>query len=267
MGNKAIIKTESGNIGIYLHWNGGRDSVQAFLKYCSLKGYRSPETDGYGWARLAQVIGNFFGGTTSIGIVPISGDHDGEYCDNGAYIIKEWEIVGREDFTGPEQNEYDLNEMLLAIDEKQPAEEQIANYLNAEEVNPEELKAGDHILFVDQLYGRIKEADIVGIGTPGKIVNGSDVGGVPYIGEYGEIPENNPNNYIRQPVRRVKKESAVKVSYNAELNGIEIQFQGKPDAETRDKLKKAGYRWHNGKKLWYARETESRKTLAESLTA
>ena len=72
MGNRAVITTkenfDNNGIGIYLHWNGGYDSVSAFLKYCELKGHRSPDTDCYGWARLCQVIGNFFGGTTSIGI-------------------------------------------------------------------------------------------------------------------------------------------------------------------------------------------------------
>ena len=35
MGNRAIITTQkdfdNNGIGVYLHWNGGRDSVQAFL--------------------------------------------------------------------------------------------------------------------------------------------------------------------------------------------------------------------------------------------
>ena len=56
MGNRAVITTQEyltnpDTIGVYLHWNGGRDSVQAFLLYCKLKGYRPPETDCYGWAR------------------------------------------------------------------------------------------------------------------------------------------------------------------------------------------------------------------------
>ena len=59
MGNRAIIKGHGNSLGIYLHWNGGRDSVEAFLAYCKLKGYRSD--DSYSWARLAQVIGNYFG--------------------------------------------------------------------------------------------------------------------------------------------------------------------------------------------------------------
>ena len=56
MGNRAVITTEIGwacptnHLGVYLHWNGGRDSVQAFLTYCKLKGYRTPESKNYGWA-------------------------------------------------------------------------------------------------------------------------------------------------------------------------------------------------------------------------
>lgn len=37
MGNRAIVKPEGKDIGVYLHWNGGIDSVTAFLKYCELK--------------------------------------------------------------------------------------------------------------------------------------------------------------------------------------------------------------------------------------
>ena len=131
MGNRAVITAskaknvaESNDIGVYLHWNGGRDSVEAFLKYCELKGYRSPDTDCYGWARLCQVIGNFFGGELSIGI-----DRccclDCDNRDNGVYIIKGWEIVGREYFEGEEQRYHDLLEMLEAIDDKQPEGERL----------------------------------------------------------------------------------------------------------------------------------------------
>ena len=68
MGNRAVITWEkkedpkqSHSLGIYLHWNGGIESVSAFLKYCELKGYRAPDSDCYGYARICQVIGNFFG--------------------------------------------------------------------------------------------------------------------------------------------------------------------------------------------------------------
>ena len=53
---------------------------------------------------------------------------------------------------------------------------------------------------------------------------------------------------------------------NEELNGIEISFDEKPSQETIGALKAAGYRWHRTKKLWYAKQTESRLALAKNLT-
>ena len=122
MGNRAVITTKEKKLGVYLHWNGGRDSVEGFLKYCKDKGHRPPEKDCYGWARLCQVIGNFFGGTCSVGI-DILDNLDRNNGDNGVYIIENWEIVGREFFTGHEQQEYPLDEILKEIDETQPKEE------------------------------------------------------------------------------------------------------------------------------------------------
>ena len=39
MGNRAIIKGENMTSAVYLHWNGGRDSVEAFLEYCKIRGF------------------------------------------------------------------------------------------------------------------------------------------------------------------------------------------------------------------------------------
>ena len=74
MGNRAVITTPQRKLGVYLHWNGGRDTVEPLLRYCELKGYRDPATDDYGWARMCQVVGNFFGGTNSLGIMPYTTD-------------------------------------------------------------------------------------------------------------------------------------------------------------------------------------------------
>ena len=68
MGNRAVITTPKKDIGVYLHWNGSRNNIESFLAYCDMKGYRPPEIDEYGWARLCQVIGNTIGGTLSVGI-------------------------------------------------------------------------------------------------------------------------------------------------------------------------------------------------------
>lgn len=131
MGNRAVITAskaadvaKSNDLGVYLHWNGGRDSVTAFLTYCKLQGYRSPETDNYGYARLCQVIGNFFGGELSIGLDACC-NLDCDNWDNGVYIVKEWEIVDRQYFKGSEQSGYDLKEFLLAIDEAMPTKLQL----------------------------------------------------------------------------------------------------------------------------------------------
>ena len=129
MGNRAVITTKKGDkenkIGIYLHWNGGRDSVMAFLKYCEMRGFRKPEDDNYGWARLAQVIANFFGKDgLSIGIDRVC-NLDYDNWDNGTYLIEDWKIVGREYFDGEEQDAYQLEEMLIDIDRAQPIDQQL----------------------------------------------------------------------------------------------------------------------------------------------
>ena len=137
MGNRAVITNwiegetqeqfENGQnprIGIYLHWNGGRDSVEGFLTYCKMQGYREPDYDNYGWARLCQVIANFFGGDTGIGI-DMTEHLDCNNYDNGTYLIEGWNIVGRYYHEGSEQEEYGLLSMLLEIDDAMPKEQQL----------------------------------------------------------------------------------------------------------------------------------------------
>ena len=127
MGNRAFITDETRKVGVYLHWNGGRDSVEAFLEYCKRKDCRGFVQDtSYGMARLVQVVANFFGGTSSVGISPYPC-----YDDNGIYIVRGWDIVERKtwdyeedkevDFPESwEQHEYDLEEMIEEIDSMQP---------------------------------------------------------------------------------------------------------------------------------------------------
>lgn len=132
MGNRAVITTSnarnvqaSSDIGIYLHWNGWRDSVEAFLTYCELRGFRAPDEDNYGWSRLCQVIGNFFGGGFSIGIGRCYNLDCNNY-DNGTYIIKGWKIVARKYFKCKEEQDYHkLEDMLFEIDCAQPESEKM----------------------------------------------------------------------------------------------------------------------------------------------
>lgn len=128
MGNRAVITTEdnfnNNGVGVYVHWNGGRDSVRAFLTYCKMRHFRAPETDHYGWARLVQVIANFFEGGLSVGIDTVN-NLDCDNGDNGVYIIEKWNIVDRKHHEWSEQMEYDLKGMLVYIDERMPEAERL----------------------------------------------------------------------------------------------------------------------------------------------
>lgn len=52
---------------------------------------------------------------------------------------------------------------------------------------------------------------------------------------------------------------------NYELNGIELYFESKPSREVLDYLKQNGFRWHNMKKCWYAKERETTLKVVENL--
>lgn len=202
MENRAVITTrenwKNGGVGVYLHWNGGMDSVEGFLRYCKLKGYRSPDKDSYGWARLCQVIGNFFGGTTSVGIDTLW-HLDCDNGDNGVYIIEDWEIVDRYYYTGSEQNEYPLKDMLMSIDERMPEHERFGEeFLSGDPIPTEELKVGDKV-FTIKYDGSISVQTVVGIGED-HMVNGTNVKGIPYSDQYNfnGNPAGNINNYLRE---------------------------------------------------------------------
>lgn len=198
MGNRAVITTRenfyNNGIGIYLHWNGGRDSVQAFLKYCELRNFRSPNKDNYGWARLCQVIANFFGGEGSVGIDVVN-NLDCNNGDNGVYIIKDWEIIGREHSRGIEQTSHKLDRMLIAIDDSQPQNERLGDFLLSKEIDSLTLKIGDTV-FAKTWEGKYKKAKVIGFGKHER-VNGRDVTGVPYVDLYNiDDCSRNINNYI-----------------------------------------------------------------------
>ena len=119
MGNRAVLATRVEGVpkeyspAIYLHWNGGRDSVEGFLKVINEK---LEVRDGdYGWARLIQTITNFMGGTLSVGAGVIT-RMDQDNFDNGVYWLKYnkqgWYIASREFFENrKEQQEYNIEEM------------------------------------------------------------------------------------------------------------------------------------------------------------
>lgn len=210
MGNRAIIKSINSTMGVYLHWNGGIDSVTAFLKYCEMKDYAGFQ-DCYGIARFCQVVGNYFGGSSSLGLVNNVYETE-EYAsglDNGIYVVDGWKIVKRIGNQTSSEG-YELIKMLCDIDDAQPKSERLTkSFITAKEVDASELKIGD-VVYIQNFDGTMSYHPVVGFGAEGKWCNGSDASGVPYVNRYcQDNPENNPNNYIRGKVR-VKETSESK---------------------------------------------------------
>ena len=220
MGNRAIVLPKGADFGVYLHWNGGPDSVGAFLEYCKLKGYRSfggANRDGYGIARFVQVVANFFGGGLSIGIEPCEPTKEEArgIGDNGIYVIDGWDIVEHiyaydDDDEGTEG--YDRKEMLIAIDKAQPINEQLGkDFLDGELVPINSLQFGD-VVFIQDFGDKIVKHKVVGFAPQGTIKGGRDVSDEAYV-DFFEPPfgyVENINNYVSTHatngmIRKVKK--------------------------------------------------------------
>ena len=94
-----FVKDNANLVGVYVHWNGGIESIKPFCQAAKEIGFRCPTGDrSYGVARFTQLVANFFGGTssTSIGVDTLENLDTNNY-DNGVYIVGEdWEIIGRE---------------------------------------------------------------------------------------------------------------------------------------------------------------------------
>ena len=131
MGNRAYIKLQHMDSGIYLHWNGGPDSVTAFLRYCELSGFRCDDT---GMARLCQVTANWFPDGLSVALMEGPFAHYSNPGDNGIYEIRDWKIVRHMDKDGNVQERdedirrwmeensegYDIEKMLHDINLSMP---------------------------------------------------------------------------------------------------------------------------------------------------
>ena len=123
MGNRAVITIKENNIpqedwqSLYLHWNGGRDTVEPLLHVAKLYGLRCQDDPSYAIARLSQITGNTLGGKLSLGVGTYK-QLDTDNADNGVYVVKDWEIVDREYHDGYEQQEYDFNKVVSEIRSK-----------------------------------------------------------------------------------------------------------------------------------------------------
>lgn len=214
MGNRAVITTPKKDLALYLHWNGGRDSVEPLLKYCELQGYRPPSSDCYGWARIAQVVGNFFGGSLSVGIDKYR--NLGDQGDNGVYVIDGWKIVDRytteydKDWNAiglrhfdpsSEQQGYDFNEMLREYDAAMPEGLRLGEFLDAKEIPVSDVRLGDRVWMSQYEHG-YELFEVVGFGAS-DAPRGLE--GIPFVSQYEHDGDYswNANNYIDSETCRI----------------------------------------------------------------
>lgn len=208
MGNRAVITTPGASIGTYLHWNGGRDSVTAFLRYAELAELPPLTADGRAYAQFVTVLVNFFGNdglTVSLETVDPRRLEHASPGDNGVYLVRGHEIVGRIAAPDLEQDGHDLHEMLRAIDKAQPETDRLGDYLDATERPTESLAIGDRVWIRDHSSGSSRYTLRTVIGHGGHApVNGAIRNGVPYVDTFTDQDSSkNPNSYITTPTARV----------------------------------------------------------------
>ena len=96
MGNRAFVVfhdevNHQYGPAVYLHWNGGPESVYPMLDYMKGRGCRMAGDVSYATARFVQIVGNYFGGTLSLGV---SGAPDAFTLgnlsteENGLYVVE-----------------------------------------------------------------------------------------------------------------------------------------------------------------------------------
>lgn len=100
MGNRAVIVAfdKADAPSIYLHWNGGVESVLGFLAAAKELGFGDPVRDeAYGMGYLQALTALYFGDGLSTGIGPL--DHnDADNGGNGLYILGEGFTIAKRKF-------------------------------------------------------------------------------------------------------------------------------------------------------------------------
>lgn len=87
MGNRAVItfqdasleELDKSQVGIYLHWNGGIESIEGFCMSASRLDISEP-------SRFIQMLGNWFKGHLSVYVNTV-GKLDFDNYDNGVYVL------------------------------------------------------------------------------------------------------------------------------------------------------------------------------------
>ena len=159
-------------------------------------------------------IGNFFGGSLSVGIDRYR--NLGDQGDNGVYVIDGWEIVDRyttdydKDWNAiglrhidlsAEQSGYDFNEMLHAFDEAMPENLRLGDFLDADEVPVSDVRLGDKV-WMSAYESGPELFEVVGFGADDAP---RGLKGIPFVNRYDHDGDYswNCNNYLREEAYRI----------------------------------------------------------------
>ncbi len=129
MGERGVITTQKdldeNGIGVYLHWLGSPEDVYPLLEYCRIRGFRLPENDSYGYARLIQVATNVSGGEGLSVDVNRVDKLDMQNWNNGVYVIRGWKVEKRLYCDEDEDDIYGFYDTMEGLDNAQPADQRI----------------------------------------------------------------------------------------------------------------------------------------------
>ena len=117
MGNRAVItrSLDDNAPAIYLHWNGGRDSVEGFLKVAQYLAFQNDTAED--WDEFAEFLStNFFNDRSIYHYRETYGRSDSDNGDNGTYVVDEnWNITSRHFNENQEQWNIDSFELCSYI--------------------------------------------------------------------------------------------------------------------------------------------------------
>ena len=113
MGNRCVIVNHTRTKGIYQHWNGGRDSIEPLLKVAKEEYELNKDNfDFEPFSAILEVSKKVFGGE----ILTLDSYENIKVGDNGIYVVNhKFRIIGREDFSGEEQDSHNPKRMELFI--------------------------------------------------------------------------------------------------------------------------------------------------------
>ena len=116
-----------GNFGVNTRTYGEYKYVTAFLAYCELCGYPSPEKSRYGLARLVQVISNFYEDLDGVSVC--------QYRDSMPfskyYECSNWRVLRIPEDESDDLSE--LNDIMQDINRHMPSHQQLSELVVADQ--------------------------------------------------------------------------------------------------------------------------------------